>query len=80
VLERASGIVLGDFVDCDEPGGAVAAKAVLASLLGDFNGPVVHGFPSGHTRGPLVTLPFGVRARVVANGHPRVIIEEAGVE
>ena len=80
VLDRASAIVLGDFVDCDEPGGALAAKAVLASLLKDFNGPVVHGFPSGHTRGPLVTLPFGVRARVVANGHPRVIIEEAGVE
>ena len=80
VLERASAIVLGDFVDCDEPGGAIAAKTVLANLLKDFNGPVVHGFPSGHTRGPLVTLPFGVRARVVANGDPRVIIEEAGVE
>jgi muramoyltetrapeptide carboxypeptidase len=80
VLARASGIVLGDFADCDEPGGAIAAKAVLANLLNDFNGPVVHGFPSGHTRGPLVTLPFGVRARVVANGRPRVIIEEAGVE
>jgi muramoyltetrapeptide carboxypeptidase len=80
VLDRAAAIVLGDFVDCDEPGGALASKAVLASLLKDFNGPVVHGFPSGHTRGPLVTLPFGVRARVVANGQPRVIIEEAGVE
>jgi muramoyltetrapeptide carboxypeptidase len=80
VLERASAIVLGDFVDCDEPGGALAAKAVLADLLSDFNGPVVQGFPSGHTRGPLVTLPFGVRARVVANGHPRLVIEEAGVE
>ena len=80
VLERASAIILGDFVDCDEPGGAIAAKSVLANLLNDFDGPVVHGFPSGHTRGPLVTLPFGVRARVVANGLPRVIIEEAGVE
>jgi muramoyltetrapeptide carboxypeptidase len=80
VLDRAAAIVLGDFVDCDEPGGAPAAKAVLASLLRNFNGPVVHGFPSGHTRGPFVTLPFGVRARVVASGSPRVIIEEAGVE
>jgi muramoyltetrapeptide carboxypeptidase len=80
VLDRASAVVLGEFVDCDEPGGTLAAKAVLASLLKDFAGPVVHGFPSGHTRGALVTLPFGVRARVVANGNPRVIIEEAGVE
>jgi len=80
VLELASAVVLGDFVDCDEPGSELAAKAVLANLLRDFNGPVVYGFPSGHTRGPLVTLPFGVRARVVANGSPRVTIEEAGVE
>jgi muramoyltetrapeptide carboxypeptidase len=80
VLDRAAAIVLGDFVDCDEPGGAPAAKAVLADLLKDFDGPVVHGFPSGHTRAPFVTLPFGVRARVAANGKPRVIIEEAGVE
>jgi muramoyltetrapeptide carboxypeptidase len=80
VLERASAIVLGDFVECDEPGGALGAKTVLADLLNDFHGPVVHGFPSGHTRGALITLPFGVRARVVANGAPRVIIEEAGVE
>ena len=80
VLDRASAVVLGEFIDCDEPGGAIAARAVLARLLEDFDGPVIHGFPSGHTRGPLVTLPFGVRARVVANGNPRVIIEEAGVE
>ena len=80
VLDLASAIVLGDFADCDEPGGALAAKPVLADLLRDFNGPVVFGFPSGHTRGPLVTLPFGVRTRVIANGNPRVIIEEAGVE
>lgn len=80
VLDRAAAIVLGDFVDCDEPGGSLAGREVLASLLKEFNGPVVHGFPSGHTRGPLVTLPFGVRTRVVANGNPRVIIEEAGVE
>ncbi len=79
VLDRASAIMLGEFIDCDEPGGTLAAKAVLANLLKDFDGPVVHGFPSGHTRGPLVTLPFGVRARVVADGNPRVIIEEAGV-
>jgi muramoyltetrapeptide carboxypeptidase len=80
VLDRAAAIILGEFVDCDEPGGGIPAKTVLANLLKDFNGPVVHGFPSGHTRRALVTLPFGVRGRVVANGHPRVIIEEAGVE
>ena len=80
VLDRAAAVVLGSFADCDEPGGAVNAQTVLADLLKDFKGPVVRGFPSGHTRDPFVTLPFGVRARVVASGTPRVIIEEAGVE
>jgi muramoyltetrapeptide carboxypeptidase len=79
ILGSASAIVLGEFLDCDEPRGALSARAVLANLLRDFDRPVVYGFPSGHTTGPLVTLPFGVRARVVADGRPRLIIEEAGV-
>lgn len=80
ILDSASAIVLGEFLDCDEPRGAPTARAVLADLFKDFNGPVVYGFPSGHTSRPLVTLPFGVRARVVASASPRVIVEEAGVE
>jgi muramoyltetrapeptide carboxypeptidase len=80
LLQKASAIVLGEFPGCDEPGGEPSGRAVLADLLKDFDGPVIYGFPSGHTAGPLVTLPFGVRARVLANGRPRLIIEEAGVE
>jgi muramoyltetrapeptide carboxypeptidase LdcA involved in peptidoglycan recycling len=52
----------------------------MADLLRDFPGPVVFGFPSGHTTGPLVTLPLGVRVRVAADAHPRLIVEEAAVE
>ena len=80
IVDSASAVVLGEFLECDEPGGQPSARSVLAELLKDFAGPVVYGFPSGHTAGPLVTLPFGVRARVLANGRPRVIIEEAAVE
>lgn len=79
ILDLASAIVLGEFVGCDEPQGEPLARGTLATLLKDFNGPVVYGFPSGHTTGPMVTLPFGVRARVVAGTAPRFIIEEAGV-
>jgi muramoyltetrapeptide carboxypeptidase len=80
ILESASALVLGEFLDCNEPRGEPSARAVLAQVLEDFEGPVVYGFPSGHTTGPLVTLPFGVRARVIADKTARVIIEEAGVE
>jgi muramoyltetrapeptide carboxypeptidase len=80
VLEAASAVVLGEFTQCDEPRGEPSARGVLADLLRTFNGPVVYGFPSGHTTSAFVTLPFGVRARVVADRQARLIIEEAGVE
>jgi hypothetical protein len=51
----------------------------MAGLFADFPGPVLIGFPSGHTNGPTMTLPLGVAARVVANGRPRLVIEEAAV-
>jgi muramoyltetrapeptide carboxypeptidase len=79
VLDAASAVVLGEFRDCDEPQGQLSAREVLADFLKDFDGPVIYGFPSGHTVKPLVTLPFGVRARVLADGPPRLVIEEAGV-
>jgi muramoyltetrapeptide carboxypeptidase len=79
ILSRASGIVLGEFVGCDEPGGEPTARDTLKGLLSGFQGPVIYGVPSGHTSGPSVTLPFGVVARVVANEIPRLVIEEAAV-
>jgi muramoyltetrapeptide carboxypeptidase len=79
LLDSAAGIVLGEFVGCDEPSGGLSARTVLAELLKDFSGPVVFGFPSGHTTGPAMTLPFGVRARLMTTGTPRLVIEEAAV-
>jgi hypothetical protein len=40
---------------------------------------VLAGFPSGHTVTPAMTLPFGIRARVVGDGRPRLVIEESAV-
>ena len=37
-------------------------------------------FPSGHTAGPAMTLPFGVRCRVVAGSQPKLVIEESAVD
>ena len=52
----------------------------MKELFGDFPGPVLFGFPSGHTTGPAMTLPFGVTCRVIADAAPRLIVEEAAVE
>lgn len=80
VLDRASAVVFGEFPGCDEPGGVPTARDALADLVRDFSGPVVFGFPSGHTAGPSMTLPIGVKVRVIADARSRLVVEEAGVE
>jgi muramoyltetrapeptide carboxypeptidase len=79
-LDHVRGIVLGAFPRCDEPGGAPTARGALADALADFPGPIVFGFPTGHVDGPAMTMPLGVRARLVAGATARLIIEEAAVE
>jgi muramoyltetrapeptide carboxypeptidase len=80
LLARAAAVVVGELPNCDEPSGGPTARSVIANLLTDFPGPVVFGFPSGHTAGPAMTLPLGVTCRVVADSRPRLVIDEAAVE
>jgi muramoyltetrapeptide carboxypeptidase len=80
MLARAAAVVVGELPGCDEPSGDPTARSVVADLFGDFPGPVLMGFPSGHTAGPAMTLPLGVLCRVVADRRPRLVIEEAAVE
>jgi muramoyltetrapeptide carboxypeptidase len=79
LLSRASAIVFGELPNCDEPGGSPAAKSAIREMLADFPGPVLFGLPSGHTTGATLTLPFGVRSRVVSDPQPMLVIEEAAV-
>jgi muramoyltetrapeptide carboxypeptidase len=80
LLKRASAVVVGELPRCDEPSGEPSARSVFADLLADFPGPVLLGFPSGHTTRPAITLPFGVGARVVSGRTPRLVIEESAVQ
>ena len=80
LLARASAIVIGELNGCDEPGGTPTGRSVMAQVLADFAGPIVVGFPSGHTKQQVYTLPLGVACRVVATHQPRLVIEEAAVQ
>jgi muramoyltetrapeptide carboxypeptidase len=80
LLARASAVVIGELPRCDEPSGDPSARTVMADLFADFRGPVLIGFPSGHTVGPAMTLPFGVTARVIGGERPRLVIEEPAVQ
>ena len=80
VLSRASGIVFGEMRGCDEPGTGWDARDTISEVLHDFPGPVIYGFPSGHTTGPCWTLPLGVRVRLLTHPRPGILVEESPVE
>jgi muramoyltetrapeptide carboxypeptidase len=48
VLERVSGVVLGDFTDCSPLPHGVPVEAVLEERLGRLGVPVAQGLPAGH--------------------------------
>ncbi len=77
-MDRAAAIVFGQLPKCDEPGGKVTVRDIVRDGVIGFRGPVVFGFPSGHTITPMVSLPLGVQTRVIASpDSPRLVFEEA---
>ena len=80
ILSRARALVFAEMRGCDEAGGQPGALDVIRTFARDFEGPVITGFPSGHTTGPCWTLPLGVRVRVVTAPLASVVVEESPVE
>ena len=55
LLRRAAGLVFGEMRGCDEPGGWITARAMsIEAATREFPGPVLYGFPSGHTTRPVL--------------------------
>jgi len=79
LLSRASGIVCGEFPECDEPHGCPTVRDVVADFFEKFTGPVVFGFPTGHTRGPALTVPLGVDVTLEAGRRSRLVFTESAV-
>jgi muramoyltetrapeptide carboxypeptidase len=78
---HVKGIVLGDFPDCEPPvGGSPTVRDVALRILGPLNVPIVFGAPVGHTARPMLTVPLGVQARLIAKEqHNRLEILEPAV-
>jgi muramoyltetrapeptide carboxypeptidase len=79
ILSRARALVFGEMRGCDEASGEPCSLDVIRAFANDCEGPVMTGFPSGHTTGPCWTLPLGVRVRVVTAPRPAVVVEESPV-
>ena len=83
LFARASAVVCNGFPGCVESGTEppLDARHVVRDALSDFPGPVLFGFPTGHTGDrPMWTLPLGVETVVTAGPSPRLVVEEAAVE
>lgn len=77
-LAGVRGVVLGEFPDCPPtPPDTTTAEQVLADFFSDFPGPVVRGFPVGHTRRPNLTIPLGTWARLDAGAGSLELLEPA---
>ncbi len=64
-FETVRGVVFGEMLNCQQHANqGYTLQEVLADLLGEFTGPILYGFATGHTSRPNVIVPFGVRARL----------------
>jgi muramoyltetrapeptide carboxypeptidase len=75
-LRGVSGILLGEFPECEGPAGTETVLDVARRILGTLGFPVVWGAAVGHTKRPMLTLPLGVRARLKADETSRLEILE----
>ncbi len=74
------GILLGDFPESEAPeGSSVTIRDVCLRVLGPLGIPIVYGAPVGHSSRPMLTLPFGVQARIHASGEGSLDILEPAV-
>ena len=80
ILARARALVFGEMRGCDEMDGRPCALDVIRAFAQDCRGPVITGFPSGHSTGPCWTLPLGVSVRVVTAPRPTLVVEESPVQ
>jgi muramoyltetrapeptide carboxypeptidase len=71
-----TGIVLGEFPECEGPPGTETVKDVALRVLAPMKIPVVWGAAVGHTPRPMLTIPLGVRARLDAGASPWLEILE----
>jgi muramoyltetrapeptide carboxypeptidase len=76
VFDRVRGLALGEFTDCEEPGGDHGPAEVLAELAAETGLPCVGGLPIGH--GPVnQPVPLGARVRLDAGAGRLEFLEPA---
>ena len=79
-LDGVAGIVFGDMKGCSPALDAdYSLEDVILEALAGLEVPIALGLSSGHTPHPFVTLPLGVRARLICGDDARFELLEAAV-
>jgi muramoyltetrapeptide carboxypeptidase len=79
-LDGIRGVVLGEFPECEPPvAGSPTVRDVCTRILGSLGVPIVFGAPVGHTPRAMLTIPLGVKARLIARGDGMLDILEPAV-
>ena len=76
-FDKVSGILLGEFVDCETLKDQTVVE-VIRDVFKDNSIPILYGFPAGHCQ-EKVTLPLGVRVILDAD-KGTLNVTEAGVQ
>ena len=66
VFNKLNGIILGNFIDCEEPDKkktSLTIDEVFRDYLGELKFPVIRSFPHGHTKN-ILTLPIGTNIKL----------------
>jgi muramoyltetrapeptide carboxypeptidase len=67
-LDGVRGIVFGEMLDCLQTANQdYTLQDVVTRVIGDLGVPVAFGVKSGHVTSGNITLPFGVRAKLVVS-------------
>jgi muramoyltetrapeptide carboxypeptidase len=71
-FDRVRGVIFGQMPRCQPD----LLPEIILDILGEFNFPILFGFPSGHGDA-TATLPFGIPARLDTNSATLTLLKEA---
>ncbi|SDL06724.1 S66 peptidase family protein [Natronincola ferrireducens] len=79
-LQEASGIILGDWNDCEpkKRQNSLSLMEVFKEIIVPYGKPTIYNLKAGHCT-PKVTIPFGVKARLKATERKLFIEETATI-
>jgi len=79
-LDAICGMVFGEMLNCiNRPDQGYTLEDVVLDVLEGTSFPILYGFPTGHTTGPNVAVPFGIRAKLSLGSNSRFQTLESAV-